>query len=299
MNLGWVPVVFPSYDANVCRYSGWMLQDWTTTDSHTPARTIQENIDLFCGMAGPRPRHPLSEAFPLVHRNPSTRYYPSQKCERQQLTLQAEWRGTKYGAASVTAARRLLDSLSGGSFSAQTAIQEDAWAYAGNNIIFFDNVKHDLNPGYSEKNVWLSGFLLNVAALPDELLLPLATYIVLRSTQTKITGSSVTPEQETKIQEAAFGPLEPPDSDPLYSGGWSGWRRAFRKSNLLWVLWNQDRQGEEGLGGFTQASIAILSEVGARAKSKMKAAEASGGSTVPLVVGGLGIAALLAWALWK
>jgi len=266
-SMGWIPV-FVIGGEDFCKGSGGQLSNWTTRPGIVPS-TIEENVALFASIAGPRTKYVDSLGTRgLSALSHSVKDRPSTFCEDCDLsrTGYADWIETDYGARSFQKGLDLANHLAPGGFIKQSPWIEGGESgsatYIGKNLIFFNNVRYDINPSsYRERNTWLNGFLIRVTALPDELLFPLGTLLMLTAEKTEILhGALLSGSDKTRILNAAFGPPAIADcvtgdigrdscdfdlsicttrSGAPCSSGNMLWNRKFLDSNLLWILYQQ------------------------------------------------------------
>ena len=214
----------------------------------------------------------------------------------------AAWKATPEGVASVAEAQWLAEVLADGPYSMIPLQGSSAKGYKAPGLAFWNNVRFDINPGTTEYNIWQNGFYVNVAGLPNELLIPLATYIILWTEAAGVYGTeaSIPREELDNIRKAAFG-----END-----------EAFKKWNLLRLLYRSGNSSDyirsgssiRFLPNFLRASPAIMAEFVARKPAARLVARAGTMTAMPtapsaispaVVVGGLGVLGLLAWLALK
>lgn len=210
--LGWIPFTFIPSGA-FCVNSGGGPTDWIKRP-HEPCRTIEDNLENWAVFAGPRATTPPN-------------------CTKYNAMDQTSWSLTSEGVASKSKALDLAEVLVGRGWNPKQTLQGgSSWAFRSDGLVFVNNTRIDLQPGALEYNVWVHTVLVKATMLPDELLVPIATYLHLMNEAMQASGSSrvLTPERQ-RITEAAFGP-----SRPLVSKAGSGDPEAKKRWNILRYL---------------------------------------------------------------
>ncbi len=258
--LGWVPIyVLPG--PSFCNNSGGRLANWDN-GAGRPIEQNADNLKLFSLVAGRRES-------------------PIPRCANIRWSEMSSWRTSSEGVASTAEGLDLASVLSGpeGYRTVVLPGHPEARAYVSKGLAFVDNLMYDIGSGSHHYNVWLNVILVNVTYLPDELLIPLTTYVTLMAGKEKATGSSPNMEERAAIRSAAFGPND----------------EAFKRWNLLRLLYD---------GGAFRSGPALVTELGARARARsattyrtrpVETLRPSAGLGPVPVVAGLGVAGLLLW----